>query len=152
MKKTLLTLIIVMMLLPIGLGAEAISETYTCGHAAQDLSISSNADCYPAHSAEYILGDCLPYETLTRMKGCEMLLRAFGPLPDVQEGVRYLIKYRDCAFTDVPEEGRAAVENLTNAGLYIPENNEIFGPDESMMQADLAVLIDRIHEIGRAHV
>ena len=74
-----------------------------------------------------------------------MLLRAFGPLPDVQEGVRYLIKYRDCAFTDVPEEGRAAVENLTNAGLYIPENNEIFGPDESMMQADLAVLIDRIH-------
>ena len=48
-----------MMLLPLGLGAEAISETYTCGHAAQDLSISSNADCYPAHSAENILGDCL---------------------------------------------------------------------------------------------
>ncbi len=39
---------------------------------------------------------------------------------------------------DVPEQGKEAVENLTNAGLYVPEDNTVFGPDELMteQQAD----------------
>ena len=125
--------------------ASASEAVFTCGAAAEMLCIHADAYRSPALTAEEILGDENPDAPLTRMTGCEMLLRAFGPLPDVQEGVRYLIKYRDYAFTDVPEEGRAAVENLTNAGLYIPEDNVVFGPDEPMTEHELWLLTDRIH-------
>ncbi len=121
------------------------SAVYTCLEAAEMLYVQADAYRSPAPTAEEILGDEAPDAPLTRMAGCEMLLRAFGPLPDVQEGVRYLIKYRDCAFTDVPEEGKAAVENLTNAGLYIPEDNAVFGPEEPMTAHELFLLTDRIH-------
>ena len=118
---------------------------FSCRAAAEMLCVHADAYRSPPPTAEEILGDANPDAPLTRMAGCEMLLRAFGPLPDVQEGVRYLIKYRDCAFTDVPEAGRAAVENLTNAGLYIPEDNSVFGPNEPMTEHELSLLIDRIH-------
>ena len=128
------------------LSAAAEGETvYTCGEAAEMLRVHADAYRSPAQTAEEILNGAEPDAPLTRMAGCEMLLRAFGPLPDVQEGVRYLIKYRNCAFTDVPEEGKAAVENLTNAGLYIPEDNAVFGPDELMTEHELFLLTDRIH-------
>ena len=118
---------------------------FSCRAAAEMLCVHADAYRSPPPTAEEILGDANPDAPLTRMAGCEMLLRAFGPLPDVQEGVRYLIKYRDCAFTDVPEAGRAAVENLTNAGLYIPEDNSVFGPNEPMTEHELSLLTDRIH-------
>ena len=142
-RKSLL--IVALLLVSFCLGAQSISETFTNKHAAEIICINADAYSDPAPTVEDILGDALPYETLTNLAGCQMLLRAFGPLPDVQEGVRYLVKYRDCAFTDVPEEGKAAVDNLTNAGLYIPRDNTKFGPYEEMTEKELRLLIDRIH-------
>ena len=142
-KKTLL--ILALIFLPFCLYAAGLKEAYNCGQAAQMLQINADAYRDPAPTLEDILDGVSPYMPLTRMEGCKMLFRAFGPLPDVQEGVRYLIKYRDCAFTDVPEEGREAVENLTNAGLYIPEDDTKFGPNQLMTESELAVLVDRIH-------
>lgn len=138
-------LIVALLLVSFCLGAQSISETFTNRHAAQIICINADAYSDPAPTVKDILGKEKPYETLTRLAGCQMLLRAFGPLPDVQEGVRYLVKYRSCAFTDVPEEGKAAVENLTNAGLYIPLDNTKFGPYEEMTKQELCLLIDRIH-------
>ena len=139
-------LIVALLLVTFCLGAQSISETFTNRHAAQIICINADAYSDPAPTVEDILGDAVPYETLTNLAGCQMLLRAFGPLPDVQEGgVRDLVKYRSCAFTDVPEEGKAAVENLTNAGLYIPLDNTKFGPYEEMTKHELCLLIDRIH-------
>jgi predicted metalloendopeptidase len=142
-KKTLL--ILALIFLPFCLYAAGLKEAYNCGQAAQMLQINADAYHNPAPTVEDILAGVSPYMPLTRMEGCKMLLRAFGPLPDVQEGIRYLVKYRDCAFTDVPEEGKEAVENLTNAGLYIPEDDTKFGPNELMTESELAVLVDRIH-------
>ncbi|MBP5163070.1 MAG: hypothetical protein ILP16_08855, partial [Spirochaetales bacterium] len=145
--RTALVVLFALMLLvtPMYLGASGISEAFTCQDAAKMLSVNADAYFDSAPTVEFILGDALPEVPLTRLVGCEMLLRAFGPLPDVQEGVRYYAKYRDCAFTDVPEEGRAAVENLTNAGLYIPKDNSHFGPNELMTEKELSLLVDRIH-------
>ena len=145
MKQKKLLLIFILTLLPFCLYAAGLKEAYNCGQAAEMLQINADAYHNPAPTVEDILAGVSPYMPLTRMEGCKMLLRAFGPLPDVQEGVRYLVKYRDCAFTDVPEEGREAVENLTNAGLYIPEDNTKFGPNQLMTESELAVLVDRIH-------
>ena len=142
-KKVLLVILVA--LVPFCLGAAGLKEAYNCGQAAQLLQINADAYHTPAPTVEEILGGLSPYAPLTHMEGCEMILRAFGPLPDVQEGVRYLIKYRDCAFTDVPQEGKEAVDNLVNAGLYIPEDNTVFGPNQLMTEEELAVLIDRIH-------
>ena len=145
-RKCLMAIVVLLVFsVPFCLNAQAISETFTNNHAAEIICINADAYSVPAPTVEYILGDALPYETLTRLTGCQMLLRAFGPLPDVQEGVRNFVKYRDCAFTDVPEEGKAAVENLTNAGLYIPADNTKFGPYEYMTEQELYLLIDRIH-------
>ena len=139
-------LIVALLLVTFCLCAQSISETFTNRHAAEIICINADAYSDPAPTVEDILGDEKPYETLTNLAGCQMLLRAFGPLPDVQEGgVRDLVKYRSCAFTDVPEEGKAAVENLTNAGLYIPLDNTKFGPYEEMTKHELCLLIDRIH-------
>ena len=138
-------LVLVLACVPFCLGAAGLKESYKCGEAAEFLCISADAYSSPAPRVGDILGGFSPYAPLTRMEGCEMLLRAFGPLPDADEGVRYLIKYRDCAFGDVPEYGKTAVENLTNAGLYIPEDNSVFGPDELMTEQELKVLVDRIH-------
>ncbi|MGX8685953.1 MAG: S-layer homology domain-containing protein, partial [Spirochaetales bacterium] len=143
LKKCLIVLVLT--LVPFCLGAAGLKEAYNCGQAAQLLQINADAYQTPAPTAEEILGGLSPYAPLTHMEGCEMILRAFGPLPDVQEGVRYLIKYRDCAFTDVPQEGKEAVDNLVNAGLYIPKDNTVFGPNQLMTEEELAVLIDRIH-------
>ena len=131
-KALRLVLVVLFLLIPFCLSAAGIAETYKCGEAAEMLR--TNADAYrdPVPTVEEILGGLSPYAPLTRMDGCEMLLRAFGPLPDVQVGVRYLVKYRDCAFTDVPEQGKEAVENLTNAGLYVPEDNTVYEPPELM--------------------
>ena len=144
-KALRLVLVFLFFLILFCLSAAGIAETYKCGEAAEMLR--TNADAYrdPVPTVEEILGGLSPYAPLTRMDGCEMLLRAFGPLPDVQVGVRYLVKYRDCAFTDVPEQGKEAVENLTNAGLYVPEDNTVFGPDELMTEHELYLLVDRIH-------
>lgn len=142
-KKVLLVILVA--IVPFCLGAAGLKEAYNCGQAAQLLQINADAYRTPAPTAEEILGGLSPYAPLTHMEGCEMILRAFGPLPDVQEGVRYLIKYRDCAFTDVPQEGKEAVDNLVNAGLYIPKDNTVFGPNQLMTEEELAVLIDRIH-------
>ena len=142
-KKTLL--IFALIFLPFCLYAAGLKEAYNCGQAAQMLQINADAYHDPAPTVEDILAGVSPYMPLTRMEGCKMLLRAFGPLPDVQEGIRYLIKYRNCAFTDVPEDGREAVENLTNAGIYIPEDNTKFGPNQLMTEQELALLVDRIH-------
>ena len=139
-------LIVALLLVSFCLGAQSISETFTNRHAAEIICINADAYSDPAPTVEDILGDAVHYETLTNLAGCQMLLRAFGPLPDVQEGgARDLVKYRSCAFTDVPEEGKAAVENLTNAGLYIPLDNTKFGPYEEMTKQELCLLIDRIH-------
>ena len=143
LKKILL--IFALTILPFCLGAQGLKEAYNCGQAAQMLQINADAYSTPAPTVEDILAGVSPYMPLTRMEGCKMLLRAFGPLPDVQEGVRYVVKYRDCAFTDVPEDGREAVENLTNAGIYIPEDNTKFGPNQLMTEQELALLVDRIH-------
>ena len=143
LKKCLIVLVLT--LVPFCLGAAGLKEAYNCGQAAQLLQINADAYHTPAPTVEEILGGLSPYAPLTHMEGCEMILRAFGPLPDVQEGVRYLIKYRDCAFTDVPQEGKEAVDNLVNAGLYIPEDNTVFGPNQLMTEEELAVLVDRIH-------
>ena len=145
MKQKKVLLILILVLLPLCLYAAGLKEAYNCGQAAEMLQITADAYHDPAPTVEDILAGVSPYMPLTRMEGCKMLLRAFGPLPDVQEGIRYLVKYRDCAFADVPEEGREAVENLTNAGLYIPEDNTKFGPNELMTESELAVLVDRIH-------
>jgi len=145
MKQKKVLLILILTLLPLCLYAAGLKEAYNCGQAAEMLQINADAYHNPAPTVEDILAGVSPYMPLTRMEGCKMLLRAFGPLPDVQEGVRYLVKYRDCAFTDVPDDGREAVENLTNAGLYIPEDNTKFGPNELMTEKELAVLVDRIH-------
>ena len=142
-KKVLLVILVA--IVPFCLGAAGLKEAYNCGQAAQLLQINADAYHTPAPTVEEILGGLSPYAPLTHMEGCEMILRAFGPLPDVQEGVRYYAKYLECAFTDVPEYGREAVENLTNAGLYIPEDNNVFGPNQLMTEHELAVLIDRIH-------
>lgn len=139
-------LIVALLLVSFCLCAQSISETFTNRHAAEIICINADAYSDPAPTVKDILGNEKPYETLTRLAGCQMLLRAFGPLPDVQEGgARDLVKYRSCAFTDVPEEGKAAVENLTNAGLYIPLDNTKFGPYEEMTKQELCLLIDRIH-------
>ena len=143
LKKCLIVLVLT--LVPFCLGAAGLKEAYNCGQAAQLLQINADAYRTPAPTAEEILGGLSPYAPLTHMEGCEMILRAFGPLPDAEEGVRYLIKYRDCAFTDVPQEGKEAVDNLVNAGLYIPKDNTVFGPNQLMTEEELAVLIDRIH-------
>ena len=142
-KKIFLFLVLVCV--PFCLGAAGLKEAYNCGQAAEFLC--TNADAYSdrAPDVEYILDGTSPYAPLTRLKGCQMILRAFGPLPDVQSGVRYYAKYRDCAFGDVPEYGKTAVENLTNAGLYIPQDNTVFGPYQLMTEKELAVLVDRIH-------
>ena len=145
MKQKKALLILVLIILPFCLYAAGLKEAYNCGQAAQMLQINADAYHDPAPTVEDILAGVSPYMPLTRMEGCKMLLRAFGPLPDVQEGVRYLVKYRDCKFTDVPEDGKEAVENLTNAGLYIPEDDTKFGPNELMTESELAVLVDRIH-------
>ena len=145
MKQKKALLILILTILPFCLYAAGLKEAYNCGQAAQMLQINADAYHDPAPTVEDILAGVSPYMPLTRMEGCKMLLRAFGPLPDVQEGVRYLVKYRECKFTDVPEEGREAVENLTNAGLYIPEDNAKFGPNQLMTESELAILVDRIH-------
>ncbi|MCR5761711.1 MAG: hypothetical protein K6F82_06975 [Sphaerochaetaceae bacterium] len=144
-SRSVILVLVFAFIAPLCLGASGMREVYTCGEASEFICI--NADGYGSEdpSAEFILGDYPSKLPLTRAIGCEMLLRAFGPLPDVQEGVRDYVKYRDCAFTDVPEESRAAVENLTNAGLYIPEDNDVFGPERLMSENDLYLLLDRIH-------
>ena len=138
-------LFLVLVCVPFCLGAAGLGEAYNCGQAAEYLCINADAYSDPAPDADYILEGTDPYTPLTRLKGCQMILRAFGPLPDVETGVRYYAKYRDCAFTDVPEEGKTAVENLTNAGLYVPKDNTVFGPYQLMTEGELAVLVDRIH-------
>ena len=145
-RKCLLAVVVLLVFsVPFCLNAQAISETFTNQHAAEIICINADSYSDPAPTVKDILGDAVPYETLTHLTGCQMLLRAFGPLSDVQEGgVRDLVKYRSCAFTDVPEEGKAAVDNLTNAGLYIPLDDTKFGPYEDMTKQELCLLIDRI--------
>lgn len=146
MRKHILSLLAVLILIVFVSCATATAEKpYTCEEAAIMLCVNADAYSDPAPTVRDILGPLSPNAPLTRIEGCRMLLRAFGPLPDVQEGVRYIVKYRDCAFEDIPEDGKEAVENLTNAGLYIPENNTVFGPDELMTEDELAFLVDRIH-------
>lgn len=142
-KKIFLFLVLVCV--PFCLGAAGLKEAYNCGQAAEFLAINADAYSDPSPSVDYILEGTSPYAPLTHLKGCQMILRAFGPLPDVQSGVRYYAKYRDCDFVDVPEDGKTAVENLVNAGLYVPEDNTVFGPYQLMTEDELAVLVDRIH-------
>ena len=154
MKKLFLFLLVLvslpLCLFPAGLAESCASdpfftESYTCGEAALMLCINADAYSDPAPTVGEILGGLSPHTPLTRVEGCRMILRAFGPLPDVQEGIRYLVKYRDCAFEDVPWYGEAAVRNLTDAGLYIPEDDTVFGPCELMTEHELFLLVDRIH-------
>ena len=145
MKQKKVLLILILTLLPFCLYAAGLKEAYNCGQAAQMLQINADAYHDPAPTVEDILAGVSPYMPLTHMEGCKMLLRAFGPLPEVHEGIRYLVKVRSVAFTDVPEDGKEAVENLTNAGIYIPEDLTKFEPNKLMTEKELAVLVDRIH-------
>ena len=129
--------------------AATAGEAYTCGAAAE--YIAQNADAYQAAplTAEDLLrtgtkGAMEPDAALTHAAGCELLYRAFGPLPEAT-GVRRLAGYRSTAFTDVPEAYAPAVRNLTDAGLYIPEDDALFLPDAEMTAQALALLVGRIH-------
>ncbi|MEG2073986.1 MAG: M13-type metalloendopeptidase, partial [Angelakisella sp.] len=126
-------------------GVETDKEVFTCAKAAELLSIHADGYSDTAPSKEDILSSSDPAAMLTHLDGVNMLYRAFKKLPKVDSGIRDLMKYRECEFTDVPMEGVEAVTNLTQAGLYLPKENTKFLPDEEMTKDELLVLIDRIH-------
>lgn len=119
----------------------------TCRQAAELLCKNAAKYADPAPAVSQILQEIDPDAKVTNLTGCRMIFNAFGELPEADNltGIRYLIKYTDCDFTDVPAEGTAAVDNLVNAGLYIPEDNTLFEPNKAMSEKQLLLLIDRIH-------
>ena len=96
-KALRLVLVVLFLLIPFCLSAAGIAETYKCGEAAEMLR--TNADAYrdPVPTVEEILGGLSPYAPLTRMDGCEMLLRAFGP-PELMKRNRLT---PDCIVHDI---------------------------------------------------
>ena len=137
-----LTVLLLLLVLPLTGLSEQTAEL-TNARAAQLLQAA--ADTYaPEITADRILGAEVPDACLTHASAARMILQAFGPLPEPHY-LRVLIGYWDTAFTDVPEDCAEAVENLTSAGLYIPQDNTRFEPDAAMTAGELAQLIDRIH-------
>lgn len=142
MRKILSWLLaLVLALLPLG----AVGETETIDAARAALLLQTAADAYsPSITAAAILGEETPDAALTRAAAARMIMRAFGPLPEPHY-LRVLIGYWDTCFEDVPEGCAEAVDNLTRAGLLVPEDNTRFEPDAMMSEAELMQLVDRIH-------
>jgi putative endopeptidase len=125
--------------------AVGMAETaYTNGMAAPYLAESADAYREAPPTAEAVLAGVDAAVPLTHGTAARMILNAFGELP-APTGFRKLIGYWDTAFTDVPDDLLSAVTNLTQAGLWIPDDNALFLPDQPMEEAALRLLVDRIH-------
>ncbi|MDR0898176.1 MAG: hypothetical protein LBN04_10015 [Oscillospiraceae bacterium] len=124
--------------------AAGMADAYTNAMAAPYLAESADAYREASPTAEAVLAGVEATAPLTNASAARMILSAFGELP-APTGFRKLIGYWDTAFTDVPPDLLPAVTNLTNAGLYIPDDNALFVPDQPMDEAALRLLVDRIH-------
>lgn len=111
--------------------------TYTCGEAAQRLEWM--ADDYVGLNERRLLGDFSAATTLTCANACEMLLRAFGPLPAPQGAQRWQGQHLSA---EKLIDATAPMLEVHATGIL---TEEFFRANEALTEAQFTLLVKRLY-------